>query len=164
MNPDLWLPWAPLVAACLHIVEEFLFPGGFPAWYRRWRGADSTSVTPRFLVIINGLMLFGAVEVALVARSGQDLWWWFGLAGVLAGNGLWHGYASMRSRSYSPGTVTGLLLYVPATVYGLVHYLGTGRVSAPAALVAIAVGGTYQFWSKTYHQLRSRGASQLARP
>lgn len=25
-----WLPWAPLIAASLHIFEEFFYPGGFP--------------------------------------------------------------------------------------------------------------------------------------
>jgi len=164
MTADLWLPWAPLAAACLHIIEEFLFPGGFPAWYRRWRGADSQGVTPRFLVIINGLLLFGAVEVAFVARSGQQLWWWLGLMGILAGNGLWHLFAAVRSRSYSPGMITGLLLYVPLTIYGLIHYLASGRVSWPAALAAVAVGGTYQLWSKLYHRVRSRSTAQPVRP
>jgi glutamine amidotransferase-like uncharacterized protein len=31
-----WLWWAPLVAAALHIGEEFVYPGGFAEWERAW--------------------------------------------------------------------------------------------------------------------------------
>ena len=47
-----WLRWALLPAASVHIFEEFVFPGGFPAWYRTYRAAP-TRITPRFLVIVN---------------------------------------------------------------------------------------------------------------
>lgn len=32
-----WLFWAPLVAATLHIFEEFVWPGGFARWDREYR-------------------------------------------------------------------------------------------------------------------------------
>ena len=52
-----WLPWAPLAAAGLHIVEEFVFPGGFAAWERRYRSDIRTSLTTRYLAIVNVLFL-----------------------------------------------------------------------------------------------------------
>ena len=53
-----WIFWAPLCAASLHIFEEFVLPGGFAAWYRRYRPEIQKSITPRFLVIINALLFF----------------------------------------------------------------------------------------------------------
>jgi hypothetical protein len=47
-----WLSWALLGAVILHIFEEFVYPGGFVAWYRRYR-VDASRITTRFLVIIN---------------------------------------------------------------------------------------------------------------
>ena len=44
-----WLAWAPLGAAALHVSEEFLLPGGFMDWYRRYRPLVQRSITPRFL-------------------------------------------------------------------------------------------------------------------
>lgn len=46
-----WLPWAPLAAAVIHISEEFLLPGGFAAWYRRY-SPDSSRITSRMLIIV----------------------------------------------------------------------------------------------------------------
>jgi hypothetical protein len=68
-----WLPWALIVAACLPITEEFVFPGGFPAWYRRWRGPRNRGVTPRFLVIVNGVLLLACLDAAINARAGLEL-------------------------------------------------------------------------------------------
>ena len=63
-----WLLWAPLVFACLHIFEEFAWPGGFMSWYRRYR-AGAASVKPRFLVIINALLLIGCFEGAVAGHN-----------------------------------------------------------------------------------------------
>jgi hypothetical protein len=52
-----WFAWAPFATAVAHIFEEFVFPGGFMSWYRRYRGPAAASVNPRFLVIINFVLL-----------------------------------------------------------------------------------------------------------
>jgi hypothetical protein len=57
---DAWLAWGPFLAASVHIVEEFIFPGGFSEWYRRYRSAAAVSFTRRFAVGINPLLLFPA--------------------------------------------------------------------------------------------------------
>jgi hypothetical protein len=33
-----WLRWARRGAVILHSFEEFLYPGAFVVWYRRYRG------------------------------------------------------------------------------------------------------------------------------
>jgi hypothetical protein len=154
-----WFPWIPLAAASLHICEEFAIPGGFPAWYRRYR-AESSRVTPRFLVIVNAALLIACLDIALLGHRLAGYAYWLTIAAVLASNGIWHAWASYRSRSYSPGTVTGLLLYVPLAGYGLVHLLGTGAVSATTAVVACLIGGSYHFWSAAYHGVFRRGGLQ----
>jgi hypothetical protein len=69
-----WILWAPLGAANLHIFEEFVFPGGFTAWYRQYR-ADASRITTRFLVLINVALLIVCCNVAQwrrLSRSGKD--------------------------------------------------------------------------------------------
>ena len=63
-----WLPWAPLGAVILHIFEEFVYPGGFVAWYRRYR-ADASRITTRFLVIINAALLIACWDIAILGSS-----------------------------------------------------------------------------------------------
>jgi hypothetical protein len=67
-----WLYWAPFGAASLHILEEFVYPGGFAAWDRRYRPDFSHTITGRFHVIINGLLLVACYDVWALRSSPQD--------------------------------------------------------------------------------------------
>jgi hypothetical protein len=145
------LLWAPLVCACVHIFEEFVFPGGFKAWYQQYRGADVTSVTTPFLVFINALLLAGCVNVATAGRERAMLPYWMGITGVLASNGIWHLYAAWRSRRYSPGMVTGALLYVPLAVYGCAVLFRSGGFPIWQGVAGILIGSLYTTWAAFYH-------------
>jgi hypothetical protein len=147
-----WLPWVPLAAAILHMTEEFAYPGGFAVWYRRYR-VEASRITPRFLVIINGALLAACINLALVARAPLlGPVYWLAIAALMCSNGIWHGWASYQSRAYSPGVLTGLMIYVPMAVYGYAVFLKSGLVPIPLALIAGMVGGSYQLWSALYHK------------
>ena len=148
-----WLPWAPLVAAILHMTEEFVYPGGFAAWYRRYR-VEASRITPRFLVIINGALLVACVNLALLGRTLPGAVYWLTIATLMCSNGIWHAWASYRSGGYSPGVLTGMMIYVPLTVYGYTEFLRSGVVPIYVALTAGIVGGSYQLWSALYHKRR----------
>lgn len=150
-----WLPWAPLGAAMLHITEEFVFPGGFTAWYRRYRPTPSR-VTPRFLIVVNAALLLGCVQTALLGRTAPGIFYWLTMSAVLGSNGIWHIRASFKSRAYSPGVVTGTLIYVPLAVYGYAVYWRSGQTPPGVALAAFIIGGSYPFWSAMYHGVTPR--------
>jgi hypothetical protein len=154
-----WVPWAPLAAACVHITEEFVIPGGFPAWYRKYR-ADASKITARFLVIVNVALLVACVNIGLLGRIPWGSGYWLTIAAVLASNGIWHAWASYKSHSYSPGVVTGLAIYVPLAVYGFNEFVGTGEASIGTAMVAGIVGGSYHFWSAAYHGVLGKRAAK----
>ena len=145
-----WLLWAPLGAASLHICEEFLLPGGFPAWYRAYR-ADPSHITPRFLMVINGALLLACCNIALVGRVPVAVAAWLALTALMAANGLWHVWAAWKTRTYSPGMVTGVLVYVPLAIYGYISFVRTGAASIATAVGALVIGGSYQIWSAVYH-------------
>jgi Protein of unknown function with HXXEE motif len=142
-----WLYWAPFGAASLHIVEEFVYPGGFAAWDRRYRPAIRHSITGRFHLIINGLLLVACYDVWALRSSAIGVGVWLTVTTLLFANAVWHLVGSVKSRSYSPGVLTGLLLYVPLTIYGYGRFLGTGQASVPTAIIAFAVGVSYQLWA-----------------
>jgi len=147
-----WLPWAPLGAAMLHISEEFVFPGGFAAWYRRYR-VDSSKVTPKFLIVVNGALLLACINVALLGRTAPGVVYWLAMAALLCSNGIWHAWATYKSRTYSPGVITGMAIYLPLAVYGYRELLLSGEASIGAALAAGIAGGSYPFWSSLYHRI-----------
>ena len=156
--PANWVYWSPLCAAGLHIFEEFVFPGGFMDWYRKTRPTIQASITPRFLVVVNVLLIILCYDVAAMAGRPFGTMLWFLVAALLFANGIWHLVATIRTRSYSPGLVTGLALYVPMAIYGAVQLIRSGQISIGRALPAAAIGASYQLWSNLLHRRRARQA------
>jgi Protein of unknown function with HXXEE motif len=147
-----WLLWAPLFAASLHMSEEFLVPGGFLAWYRRYR-ADPSKISGRFLVIVNGALLLVCWNIGSLGRTPIGIAYWLTISALLCSNGCWHVWASYKSRSYSPGVVTGVAVYVPLAAYGYSQFVGSGAASMGTAALTCVAGGSYPFWSAAYHGL-----------
>lgn len=145
-----WLPWSLLGAAGLHISEEFVMPGGFPAWYRRYR-PDPSRITTRLLVIVNAALLVACCNVALLGRHPLGIAYWLTMAALVASNGLWHAWASYKTHSYSPGVVTGVLIYAPLAVYGYIYFLSSGAASIWTAIIACLIGSSYHVWSAAFH-------------
>jgi hypothetical protein len=154
-----WLPWLPLAAAGLHIFEEFVFPGGFAAWYRSYR-RNAARITPRFLVIMNAALLLACLNIALLGRQRAGGVYWLLISAVQASNGVWHAWASYKTRRYSPGVITGVLVYVPLAVYGYNKWVESGAVPMGAAMAAYAAGSCYHLWSAAYHRPRADVASR----
>jgi hypothetical protein len=146
-----WLPWAPLGAVVFHMFEEFVYPGGFVAWYRRYR-VDASRITTRFLIIINAALLIACWDSAILVRQGAGVLYWLTIAALTFSNGCWHAWASFKSREYSPGTITGIAIYVPLGVYGYSHFLRSGAASVTTTLIAAAIGCSYPFWSALFHR------------
>lgn len=134
-----WLPWAPLGAAIVHMGEEFVYPGGFVAWYRRYR-PDASRITIRFLVIINAALLFACLDIGLLKHRDAGVIYWLVIAAMMCSKGIWHTWASYKSRSYSPGVITGVLIYVPLAAFGFSFFLRTHHSSVQAAIAARGPG------------------------
>ena len=97
------------IAFLLHLAEEWF--GGFPAWASTFLGSEIS--TERFLLInALGFALF-VVGTLVALLSPHMAWFGVSLAALVGLNGVLHGLASLVAGSYSPGTVTGLLLYIP---------------------------------------------------
>ncbi len=130
-----WFWWAPLFAAILHIVEEFVWPGGFGDWDRTYRPLICQSITPRLHVVVNSLLIAVCMSVGLtglgeagVAVGGIHLRSaipsnyagasWIALVALLFSNAIFHFVGTIQSGRYSPGLITGVLLYIPLAIFG----------------------------------------------
>ncbi|MCG6963951.1 MAG: HXXEE domain-containing protein [Acidobacteria bacterium] len=158
-----WFFWSPLAAASLHMVEEFVSPGHFPQWYKHYKPGITKSITTGFLAIINGLLLFLCYDVGTLGRSRLGVALWLCVMALLAANGFWHLRGTVRTRSYSPGVLTGSLVYLPLAVYGYVLFLRSGQASVLTAVAAFAIGASYQCWSNLFHGFRARGHAPVNR-
>ena len=115
------IPWLPLVAVTLHLLEEFVWPGGFGNWYRSYRPERAASVTTTFLFLINALFVAMAVVPGVLGFRPYGVAIWLVVASIAAANGIFHLWASFRSRVYSPGVVTGCLVYEAALIGPAFH-------------------------------------------
>jgi hypothetical protein len=107
-NPFQAAAW--LIAAYLiHLGEEWFM--GFPEWSRVIRGAGVSSYD---FVAINSAALILFLILALVTRQCKDMAWFPAtLATIFSLNGVLHALATLRYDGYSPGTVTGMLIFFP---------------------------------------------------
>lgn len=153
--------WAPLIAAALHITEEFVFPGGFRKWYSAYKPDIKKSISKRFLFFINLGLLILCYDIGALRESSIDISiiLWLGVMALLAANGLWHLKAAWKTKTYSPGVVTGTIIYIPLAVYGYIYFLQTGQISIWIAIAAFVVGASYQLWSNLFHLSRARSSN-----
>lgn len=154
------LSWSLAGAASIHVIEEFAFPGGFKAWWCAYKPDIAASVSNRFLIIINGILIAFSVIVALaVSAPGNGVAAWLTLAALLFSNAIFHIIGAIQTRRYSPGMISGIVLYIPLAIYGFVYFLRSGQASMGTALIALAIGGSYHFISFANHRRRAQAAT-----
>jgi hypothetical protein len=157
-----WLWWAPFAAVVLHIVEEFVYPGGFAEWDRRYRPAIRHSITPRLHVVVNGALLLLCAQVGFLAGTRDvetrtvGVAAWLTIAALLFSNAVFHVVGSFRTRTRSPGVVTAVMLNVPLAAGGYWYFVRHGTASLGIATAAAVAGGSYHVWAALLHKVRAR--------
>jgi Protein of unknown function with HXXEE motif len=126
------------VATALHMVDEW---PGFPKWARSFA---SPLYSDREYAVSHFITLTGASVIPWLLWVFPYPWvvflfflLWLG-PGVFS-NALFHAGATVFSRTYCPGTATGLLLYLPLSIVLGWLALSEQVLSAPPLLVAFAV-------------------------
>lgn len=103
------LGWLFPVTYLVHILEEWV--GGFPAWFARVLGVGLTEGT---FLWLNAAALAGmTLGVALAYKFGALRWLFVSFGTVTLVNAAAHVAASLATLSYSPGVLSGTLLWLP---------------------------------------------------
>jgi hypothetical protein len=154
MLPDkvgVTLVWIQPIAFGLHIAEEYVFPGGF-----------ASRMTPSYPFKINAiggiasaLLSFGAFNY-LGSYSFVEIRGWLFVMSALAFNGLEHIRGAILTKRYSPGMVTGIVLFLPLAVISYAYFLRNRIVDIPSALVCIALGSLAQPVLDFFHKRKIR--------
>ena len=128
------LGWLLPVTFAAHAFEEWRW--GFPAWWSRVVGVELS--VGRFLALNRFAVAGMAVGVALAYLSPPLRWLFVSFATAVFVNGCAHLLASALTLSYSPGAVTGTLLWLP--LGALVVTAGRRALSRRAFAAGVAVG------------------------
>jgi hypothetical protein len=103
------LVWLLVAAYAAHVVEEYV--GGFPEWFAVLSGR---AMPREVFLAINAIALVAMVLAARAAIRRAPLGWLaIGIATILLVNGVAHLLASVVTGTYSPGLITGVVLYLP---------------------------------------------------
>lgn len=135
--------WAWLFPATyvVHLAEEYGAGEGFYEWVSHL-GAPAMP-EERFLTLASlGLVLF--VMAAALAHASAELSWIPAvLATIVLVNGVLHPVASLATVTYSPGTVSGVLLWIPLGILGLRRSLPLlrRRTAVAAVIAGVAIHG-----------------------
>lgn len=131
----------------LHVTEEFLCPGGFIEWYQEWVPSQTRGIRPGYLVWINTLMIGACVIPAALGATRQGAGVWYSVAAIGAANAVFHLIGVFSLRKYSPGVITGVLLYLPLFVIGSCLLLSAGEISWVRAIVTTGAAVGYHIFS-----------------
>jgi hypothetical protein len=135
---DLVRTWAWVLPAAyvFHVVEEAFGGHGLMEWMAEEGGVRLS------LGAFMGLNLIGVSILCLAAWAARrwKVWQWPLVSGatIVLTNGVWHIGLCVTTRSYVPGVLTGLLLYIPV---GGVLLLWLRRAMAPWIFVLAIVFG-----------------------
>ena len=154
-----WWFAGPLIAASLHVCEEFVYPGGFRSWYGSYRPEIASSLSARYLLVVNAIMLAVCALVAIAGPSTNGTANWFVITSILFWNAIFHIRAVFRMGRYSPGVITGAFLYIPLAVLGSVNLLQRRLVPWGVAAGCFGIGSLYHVFSLRNHRRRVRQQS-----
>jgi hypothetical protein len=147
--------WFLPAAALLHIFEEFVFPGGFGKWDQENRPAFAASITPGFHLFINSVFVLLCL-LPLVLPGEYSVAWWLCMGSVLFVNALFHIRGTIRTRKYSPGLATSVILYLPLSVYGYWLFVTSYQTTIEQSVASSLTGVFYWLVSARIHKRRAK--------
>lgn len=143
---DDWVFWVHIPVLMVHQFEEYGYPGGFKTWWNGevWdSGDDDFPLDWKTSAKIN--VLGGWLPFTVMALIGSN---WGGALLIVPFLGImgnlhnaWFHVTYTVSKSYSPGVLTSLGLYLPLTTYASFRFFQTGQISLWELIVAFVVGG-----------------------
>jgi hypothetical protein len=133
-RPQWFRWWLYPATSIVHFGDELFVGGGFYTWVTSIGGVRVTMARFAFATVV----AFVSITIASwVARRRYD-WLLFALAAIILTNALTHLVGSLATHSYSPGTVSGLLIWLP--LGGAILYQGFARNCLTIWYTGLAVG------------------------
>lgn len=110
-SKDRFYVWLLPVTYSIHIVEEYFCGQGLPVWLSEFINADISDFD--FIIINSFALLIVILFASIYSFYKQYNVLYLALTSLFFINGIVHLVTSLVSNSYSPGMVTGAILYIP---------------------------------------------------
>jgi hypothetical protein len=133
---DPLLLWLFVPAYLAHLAEEWWAGPGFPAWIAAFAGRPLPGAA--FIAINATALVLLVAGIRAATRRESAGWIAVAIATVVSLNAVLHLLGSLAAGSYSPGMVTGIVIYVPL---GLLTLLRASHQQSPPAFARGALAG-----------------------
>jgi Protein of unknown function with HXXEE motif len=135
-----FIPVLILIAAIIHITEEFFYPGGFIEWSKNTliklnRTKMAEAVDNGMAFTVNSLFLLLCIINILLGGSGSILH--YSLSVLILFNAMLHIVISIVKRKYAPGLISSIFIYIPLGIYILSSFNNNGNELLLAVFIGI---------------------------
>jgi hypothetical protein len=127
------IAWLLPVTILVHQLEEYF--GQFPLWYSNLLNAQLSN---QDFIVINGVGLFVFTIVALSYVINKNNLILVALGTLVFANGIIHLLLSIFTFSYSPGTISGVVLFIPLGIIIFKRILP--QLNDGERVIAISIG------------------------
>ena len=130
-----------LCVALVHIFEEYVYPGGFAGALKNLIPKAAHLFTPGFHVIVNGLFLLLCLSSAIIAKA--NLVFSLSVFSLIFMNALLHIRGTIVTKSYYPGVISAILLYIPLAIFAYSVFLVSRELTWFEGIFSVLLGMLY---------------------
>jgi len=151
-----WVFPGVLGAGIIHILEEYVYPGGFADALRNLLPRAAHLFTPRFHVVVNGLLLLLCLGSALIGKD--NFIFSLSVFGLVFANAVLHIRGAILTKRYYPGVISSILIYIPLAIYAYARFLVSEEITWLEGAFSFLLGTLYMVALMCYVLLsRARG-------
>jgi len=155
---DNWIFLALPIAAAIHIIEEYIFPGGFAEAFGKLLPRASHLFTLKFHIIVNGLFFLLCLISAFIGKANLVLS--MSIFGLIFANAVLHIRGAIIKKGYYPGVISGVFIYIPITVYAYSLFITSQQLTWMQAGLSFLLGVLYMGILMVYVLVRQRSKTE----
>jgi hypothetical protein len=144
INFKISLLFAPLAYAVHHFEENIIFD--FRAWRLQYFADSNPLSTEAVFVILTAITLLSVITHVIVENNASAKTLILFLMATQVNNVIFHAGGTIVFNHFSPGLITGILLYIPVNIVISLKALQEGWVSKRSLLILFLIGGL-TFWA-----------------
>jgi hypothetical protein len=129
------------IAAVVHIIEEYLFPGGFTEAFRKLLPRASHLFTVKFHILVNVIFILMCFIAALIGQANLILS--LSVFGLIFTNAVLHIRGAIIQKGYYPGVISGIFIYIPIAIYAYSIFINSKQLSWIQAIISFLLGALY---------------------
>ena len=159
---DDWIFIMLPIAAAAHILEEYIFPGGFAEAFRKLLPRAAHLFTLKFHIVTNGLFIILCLISTFIGKT--NLMLSLSIFGLIFANAVLHIRGAIINKGYYPGVISGSFIYIPLTVYAYYVFISSRQLTWLQAGLSFLLGVLYMVVLMVYVLVQQRSGTNSIEP